>query len=172
MDLQTHSAVDPLGVFLQFVELRQRHEFAVRIEGGKHPFHRAVNEVLVGQGFAIDVIFADPLQNSGEEFELLIGVIPFVRRAELEELSPEADIGHEGGDEEGIDQTFVHLGDSDALLRTSNLDSSSKKGRGLLVLFTGPLLALARSAARLCGYVDGGDRFSLGRTQPGWNLFN
>ena len=126
----------------QFVELGHRHELAVRIEGGKHPFHRALDEILVGQGFAIDVIFANPFQNPGEEFELLIGVIPFVRRAELEELGPEADIGHEGGDEEGVDQTFVHLGDSDAVLRTTNLDSSFKKGRGLLVLFTGPLLAL------------------------------
>ena len=106
-----------------------------------------MNEILVGQGFAIDVIFARPLQNPGEKIELLIGVTPFVRRAELEELSPEADLGNEGGDEEGIDQTFVHLGDSDvqrrllfpggriivvvhsgARLCTTTLDLSSKKG--------------------------------------------
>jgi hypothetical protein len=108
-----------------------------------------MNEILVGQGFAIDVIFARPLQHPGEKFELLIGVTPFVRRAELEELSPEADLGHEGGDEEGIDQTFVHLGDSGARRCTTTLDSSSKKGRGRLVLFTVVLLAMARSTARL-----------------------
>ena len=172
MDLQSHSSVGPLGVFLEFVELGHRHEFAVRIEGGQHPFHRAMDEILIGQGFAIDVIFADPLQNPGEKFELLIRIIPFVRGAELEELGPEADIGHEGGDEEGIDQTFVHLSDSDALLRATNLDSSFKKGRGLLVLFTGVLLALGGSPASLCDYADGRARFGLGRTQPGRNLLN
>ena len=81
-----------------------------------------MNEILVGQGFSIDVIFADPLQNPGEKFELLIGVISFVRRAELEELSPEADIGHEGGDDE-YDRPASLSHTLDVLLRFTSFEA-------------------------------------------------
>ncbi len=171
VSLQTPSSVGLLGVSLEFVTLRQRPEFAVRIEGGKYPFHCAMNEILVGQGFAIDVIFARPLQNPGEKFELLIGVTPFVRRAELEELSPEADLGNEGGDEEGIDQTFVHLGDSGARLCTTTLDLSSKRERTVGFVHSG-VACNGKIRCEIENYANGGDRFGLGRTQPGRNLFN
>ena len=58
---------------LQFLVFFRLHELAVRIQRVEHSFERAVNQFLVCEVLAIDVILADFFQDVGEQFEAGVG---------------------------------------------------------------------------------------------------
>ncbi len=69
-----HAAERTLGVLAHVVVFAGLHELAVRVQRADHALERGVDELLVGDLSAIDVVLPDGFQHAGEQLNVLVGV--------------------------------------------------------------------------------------------------
>ena len=73
--MHADAAEPALGVVHEVRVTGGRHELAVRVEHADHAPQRAVDEVLVRQLAAIDVVAPDALEYVDEQVEIGVGIV-------------------------------------------------------------------------------------------------
>ena len=74
-DLDAEAVEPAAGVVLHVLEVVRVHELAVRIERGKHALHRGVDQVVIADLVAIDVILPDQLDRLREGGDLRVAAV-------------------------------------------------------------------------------------------------
>ena len=73
--MHANAAEPALGVVHEVRVTGGRHELAVRVEHADHAPQRAVDEILVRQLAAVDVVAPDALEYVDEQVEIGVGIV-------------------------------------------------------------------------------------------------
>src|SRR6516162_6225563 len=100
------------------------------IERIEHPFKRAINQVLIGDLLAVDVVFADLFHYVGEQLEARVGrvLLRSLRRRE-EDAGSNNQVYAQSYSEEPVDQSSFHSS-ANNMLPESKGQPVSLQGRG------------------------------------------
>ena len=90
LDPDAQTSERSLRVILQLLVFFGVHEFAMRVQGAKHSLERAVNELLIFEILAINIILAHAFHYHREQFQAGVGRV-LLRRVRRAQINPGAD---------------------------------------------------------------------------------